>query len=192
MAFAAMRRVILDAIISLDGYYTSLKNEIDWFEFDKQEIDWSKEINRRVDTMLYGRVTYEEFRQFWPKAKPSQSGFDPEIIGQLNGLHKVVFSRTIKDTPWKPAEVIREDPATAVARLKQEPGKDMVAVGSGTLVSALMRSGLIDEYRVRVRPIILGAGKSLFVDQNARHPLKLISAKTFANGVVALHYEPVH
>lgn len=60
------------------------------------------------------------------------------------------------------------------------------------MVSALMKSGLIDEYRVRIRPIILGAGKQLFVDQNSRHPLRLISAKTFGNGVVALHYEPVH
>lgn len=186
-----MRRVILDTIISLDGYYTSPKNEIDWFEFDKEEVEWSKEINRSVDTMLYGRVTYEEFSQFWPRAKPSPGGFDPEIIGQLNGLRKVVFSRTIKDTPWKPVEVIREDPASAVARLKQEPGKDMVVIGSGTLVSALMKSGLIDEYRVRVRPIILGAGKPLFVDQDARHPLRLISAVTFGNGVVALHYEPI-
>ncbi len=186
-----MRRLILDTIISLDGYYTSPKNEIDWFDFDKQEVEWSVEINRRVDAMLYGRVTYEEFKQFWPTAKPSPDGFDPEIIDQLNRLNKIIFSRTIKDTPWKPAEVIREDPATAVASLKQEPGKDMVVVGSGTLVTALMRRSLIDEYRVRVRPIILGAGKSLFVDQAARHPLKLISARTFGNGVVALHYEPI-
>lgn len=114
-----------------DGYYTSPKNEIDWFEFDKQEVEWSKEINRLVDTMLYGRVTYEEFSQFWPKAKASPGGFDSETIGQLNELRKIVFSRTIKDTPWKPAEVIREEPETAVARLKQESGKDMVVVGSG-------------------------------------------------------------
>jgi dihydrofolate reductase len=78
-----------------------------------------------------------------------------------------------------------------VAKLKEEPGKDMVVIGSGTLVAVLVRSGLIDEYRIRVRPIILGSGKSLFVDQNARHPLKLISAKTFQNGVLALHYDPI-
>lgn len=185
-----MRRVILDTIISLDGYYTSPKNEIDWFDFDKEEVEWSKEINRGVDAMLYGRITYEEFSQYWPKAKPSPDGFDPEIIAQLNGLRKIVFSRTIKDTPWKPALVIREDPVTAVARLKQEPGKDMVVVGSGTLVSALVSGGLIDEYRIRVRPIILGAGKPLFADKEARHPLKLVAARTFGNGVVALHYEP--
>jgi dihydrofolate reductase len=187
-----VRRLILDTIISLDGYYTSAKNEIDWFEFSREEVGWSTEINRRVDAMLYGRVTYEEFSQFWPGAKPSPDGFDPEIIGQLNGLLKVVFSRTLKDAPWKPAVVISEDPATAVARLKREQGKDMVVVGSGTLVAALVRAGLIDEYRIRIRPIILGAGKPLFTDRDARHPLRLIEARTFRNGVVALHYEPVH
>ena len=186
-----MRKVILDTIISLDGYYTSLKNEIDWFEFDKEEIDWSKEINRRVDTMLYGRVTYEEFRTFWPNASPTPTGFDSEIIAQLNGLPKVVFSRTLTDALWQPAVLVREDPAAAVAKLKQEPGKDMVVVGSGTLVSALVKSGLVDEYRILVRPIILGAGKPIFVDRDARHSLKLVAAKTFHNGVIALHYEPV-
>ncbi|MDG6983877.1 MAG: dihydrofolate reductase family protein [Nitrososphaerota archaeon] len=186
-----MRKVILDTIISLDGYYTSLKNEIDWFAFDRDEIDWSKEILRRVDAMLYGRVTYQEFSEFWPKAVPKPGGFDSEIIGQLNGKTKLVFSRTLKETPWGPAKVIREDPVEAVSRLKQEPGKDMVVIGSGTLVSALVRGGLIDEYRLRVRPIILGAGKPAFDDPDKRHQLKLVAAKTFGNGVLALHYEPV-
>ena len=187
-----MRKVILDTIISLDGYYTDPKNEIDWFEFDKEEIEWSKQILRRVDAMLYGRVTYQEFSEFWPKASPSPDGFDSEIIGQLNGLQKVVFSRTLPEVKWRPAVLIRENPVDAVARLKNDPGKDMVIVGSGTLVSALVRKELIDEYRIRVRPIILGAGKLLFADDQKRHKLKLISAREFGNGVVALHYEPVH
>ncbi|MDG7011419.1 MAG: dihydrofolate reductase family protein [Nitrososphaerota archaeon] len=185
-----MRKVILDTIISLDGYYTSPKGEIDWFDFDQDEIEWSKEILRRVDTMLYGRVTYQDFSGFWPKASPSPGGFDAEIIGQLNGTMKIVFSRTLADTPWKPAKLVREDPVATVAKLKQEPGKDMVVVGSGTLVSALVRGGLVDEYRIRVRPIILGAGRPLFSDPDARHPLKLVSARPFQNGVLALHYDP--
>lgn len=186
-----MRKVILDTIISLDGYYTSPKNQIDWFDFAAEEVDWSKEILRRVDAMLFGRVTYEEFRGFWPTATPSPGGFDSEIIRQLNETLKVVFSRTLAETPWGPSALMSGDPVSAVARLKREPGKDMVVVGSGTLASALVRSNLVDEYRVRVRPIILGAGKPIFVDQNARHKLKLISATTFQNGVVALHYDPV-
>ena len=185
-----MRKVILDTIISLDGYYTSPKSEIDWFEFDKEEIEWSKQILRRVDTMLYGRITYQEFSEFWPKASPSPDGFDSEIIGQLNGLQKVVFSRTLQEAKWRPAILIRENPVDTVAKLKRESGRDMVIVGSGTLVSALSRNDLIDEYRIRIRPIILGAGKPLFTDEQKRHKLRLVSSREFSNGVVALHYEP--
>ena len=185
-----MRKVIVDAIISLDGYYTSLNNEIDWFGFSKEEIEWSIQILRRVDTMLYGRVTYQEFREFWPKASPSPDGFDAEIIGKLNGLMKVVFSRSITEVPWGPAVLIRENPVEAVSKFKKENGGDMVIVGSGTLVSSLVANDMIDEYRIRIRPIILGSGKPLFVDKKRRHKLKLVSASKFLNGVVALHYEP--
>jgi dihydrofolate reductase len=184
-----MRKLIADTIISLDGYFTSPKNEIDWFGFDDEEWKWSSDINRRVDAMLYGRVTYEEFRQFWPTSDPKSMGVPPHFIQQLNDLPKIVFSRTLIDTLWKPATLVREDPGKAVARLKREPGKDLAVVGSGTLVSALLRGDLIDEFFIRIRPIILGAGRPIFVDSDARHPLKLVSAKTFKSGVIGLHYE---
>ncbi len=184
-----MRRLIADTIISLDGYFTSPKNEIDWFGFDDEEWAWSDEINRRVDAMLYGRVTYDEFRQFWPTDAPKSMGVPPGFVKQLNGLQKIVFSHTLVDTPWKPATLVRTDPGKAVAKLKREAGKDLVVVGSGTLVSALLRGGLIDEFFIRVRPIILGAGRPIFVDADRRHPLKLLGAKTFKSGVIGLHYE---
>ena len=177
-------------IISLDGYFTSLKNEIDWFDFDADEWVWSSEILRRADSMLYGRVTYEEFRTFWPTERPKKVGVDPYLIDRLNKLEKIVFSHILTDTPWKPARLMREDPGKAVAKLKHEQGQDMVLVGSGTLVSALFREGLIDDYYIRVRPIILGAGRPLFTDPNTRHPLKLVSSKTFKTGVIGLHYQP--
>lgn len=187
-----MRRIILDSIISLDGYYTSLTNEIDWFEFDREEIEWSKEILRRADTMLYGRITYQDFSEFWPNAVPSPDGFDSEIIRQLNEHMKIVFSSSLTEVAWKPAQIVREDPAAAIRKLKGGRGKDMVVVGSGTLVSTLIRNDLVDEYRIRIRPIILGAGRSFFRDDLKRHSLRLISASAFHNGVVALHYEPIH
>ena len=187
-----MRRIILDSIISLDGYYTSPKNEIDWFSFDRKEIEWSKEILRRVDAMLYGRVTYQEFSKFWPQATPSSDGFDSEIIGHLNNRQKIVFSKTMKEAHWNPVRIVRDDPAVAVPRIKNENGGDLVVIGSGTLLSTLIRNDLVDEYRIRIRPIILGAGKSFFRDDMKRHNLKLVSAGAFDNGVVAIHYEPVH
>ena len=184
-----MRKLIADTIISLDGYFTSPKNQIDWFGFDDEEWEWSSDINRRVDAMLYGRVTYEEFRQFWPTDDPKSMGVPPDFIKRLNDLPKIVFSRTLIDTPWMPATLVRDDPGKAVAKLKREPGKDLVVVGSGTLVSALLRDSLIDEFFIRVRPIILGAGRPIFIDPDTRHPLKLLSAKTFRSGVIGLHYE---
>jgi dihydrofolate reductase len=186
-----MRRLIVDTITSLDGYFTSLRNEIDWFGFDDEEWAWSRDINRRVDTILIGRVTYEEFRQFWPTPAPKSMGIDPVLIRQLNALQKVVFSRTLTEAAWKPATLVRGSPREAVSKLKRQPGKDMVVVGSGTLVGSLIRDGLVDEYFIRVRPIILGSGRPIFVDPNGRHPLKLVSAKTFKSGVVGLHYEPL-
>ncbi len=186
-----MRKLIADLIISLDGFFTSPKNEIDWFHFDEEEWAWPNDILRRVDAMLYGRVTYEEFRQFWPTSQPKSIGANPYLIRRLNEIQKYVFTRSLTDAPWKPATLVREEPGKAVARLKRAPGKDLYVVGSGTLVGELLRQGLIDEYFIRVRPIILGSGRPIFVDPNARHPLKLVSAKTFKSGLIGLHYVPL-
>jgi len=186
-----MRRLIVDSIISLDGYFTGPKNEIDWFEFEDEEHAWSREILQRVDTMVYGRVTYEEFRQFFPTPEASASGFDQYIVRRLNELPKVVFSKSLEDAPWKPSTIVRENPIETIPKLKNEPGKDMVVVGSGSLVATLAREDLIDEYRIRIRPIILGSGRLLFEDHDHRHPLKFISVRSFKNGVIGLHYQPL-
>ena len=187
-----MRKLIVDTIISLDGYFSSSGNEIDsWFDFNEEEWFWSIDILRGVDAILLGRVTYEEFSKFWPTVTPKTEP-GKIITRQLNETLKVVFSQSLTDTPWKPATIVRGDPVVAVAELKRKPGKDLVVNGSGTLVASLLRAGLIDEYYVRVRPIILGGGRPLLVDPNSRHPLKLISAKPFKNGVIGLHYQPTN
>ena len=192
MAEEHVRKLIADSIISLDGHFSSSSNEIDsWFDFNEEEWFWSIDILRGVDAILLGRVTYEEFCKFWPSVTPKTEP-GKIITRQLNELRKIVFSRSLTDAPWKPVTIVREDPVAAVAQLKREPGKDLVLNGSGALVAALLRAGLIDDYFVRVRPIILGAGRPLFVDPSARHPLNLISAKPFKNGVIALHYQPMN
>jgi dihydrofolate reductase len=186
-----VRKLIADCIVSLDGYFTSAKNEIDsWFDFNADEWFWSIDILRKVDAILCGRITYEEFSNFWPKVVPKTEG-GKIITPLLNGLPKIVFSRTLTDGAWKPVTIVRKDPVESVAKLRRESGKDMVVVGSGTLVGALVRAGLVDEFYIRVRPIILGSGRPLFVDPGARHQLKLLSESTFKNGVIGLHYQPL-
>jgi dihydrofolate reductase len=92
-----VRKLIADSIVSLDGYFTSTKNEIDsWFDFNEEEWFWSIDILRKVGAILCGRVTYEEFSNFWPKATPKTE--PGKIIARhLNDLPKIVFSRTLAD-----------------------------------------------------------------------------------------------
>ncbi len=186
-----MRKLIADIIMSLDGYYTDPNNSIDWFDFDRGEHEWSMDILRRVDTILFGRRTYEEFSTFWPTPRPEANGFDPYLIQRLNELPKIVLSKSLVDAPWKPAVIEKGSPDEVIANLRKQSGMDMVVLGSGSLVTVLAKDGLIDEYHLRIRPIILGAGRPLFVDRNARHPLKLVGSKVFENGVLGASYEPV-
>lgn len=184
-----MRRLIIDSIISLDGYYADPNNSIDWFDFDFGEQEWSMDILRGADTIVFGRRTYEEFSAFWPTSKPKDAGFDPYLTQRLNDLRKFVFSKSLSDAPWKPSTIVRENLGEAITKLKGQSGKDMVVIGSGSVVAALVRDRLVDEYRIRIRPIILGSGKPLFVDRSARHPLNLVSSRAFKNGVLGLQYE---
>ena len=187
-----MRQLIIDSIISLDGCYTDLNNSIDWFDFNTGEQEWSKDILRRADTLIFGRRTYEEFSAFWPTPQPEASGFDSYIIQCLNELPKIVFSKSLSETTWKPSTIMKdENPAGIISKMKNESGNGMVVLGSGSLVADLAREGLVDEFRLRIRPIILGAGKPLFINRKARHPLKLVSSQAFDNGVLGLHYEPL-
>jgi dihydrofolate reductase len=181
-----MRRIIVDSLISLDGYFAGPKDEIDWFVFDDESRKWSIDILKRIDTVLYGRVTYEGMAAYWG----ASTDHDPFITRRLNELPKIVFSRTLKKAGWRNSTAVREDPAEYLRRLKGQSGGDMAVLGSGSLVSALLRADLIDEFRIRVQPIILGAGRALFTEQERWHHLKLIRAKGFKSGVVALHYEP--
>lgn len=186
-----MRKVVLDSLMSLDGYYTDAKSQIDWFEFDDADMAWSHDALSNIGTLVFGRKTYEEFSEVFPKMQdPVSKGWDPFIPQTLNALPKVVFSRQLKEGNWKPVTIVRTDPVTEVARLKAGTGKDIQVVGSGSIVSAIVRAGLVDDFRLRVQPILLGSGRALFPDQAERLRLKLVSAKPFASGVLGLRYEP--
>ena len=181
-----MRRVVVDSILSLDGYFAGPKNEVDWFLFDEESLDWSREILRSAGTILFGRVTCEEMAAYWPTAKDKE----PFISNKLTELPKIVFSRTLKKAEWNNSSVVSRSPQEVVAKLNQNPGSDIVVLGSSSIVLPLVKDGLVDEYRIRIQPIILGQGRPLLIDKSARHPLKLVGAKSFKSGVVALTYTP--
>ena len=136
--------------------------------------------------LLLGRVTYEVMAAYWPSA-PAE---DPFAEG-INNLPKFVVSTTLQEPlAWNNSRLIKGDIAEEVAKLKQQPGKDLGILGSGELVHTLMQHNLIDEYRLLVFPIVLGSGKRLFRDGGPTTALRLVDPKTTSTGVVILTYQP--
>ena len=175
-----MRRVIISNMMSLDGFFEGPNREFDWHVVEPEFFAYAAEMPGSVGTILFGRTTFEMMQAYWPKA-PS----DP-IADKMNGLAKIVFSKRLPAAEWAQTTIVRGDAAAEVARLKNQPGVDMVVLGSAGLASSLLRAGQIDEYRMMVNPVILGQGNPMFQNFDRRMSLKLTSVRSFASGVVML------
>jgi dihydrofolate reductase len=180
-----MRRVFWQMNVTLDGFMEGPKRELDYTaqvvdeDFDR----YATNMLKSIDTILLGRVTYQLFAGYWPSA----TGPDAD---RLNELPKIVFSRTLEKVEWKNSRLVKGDVAEEVARLKQQPGKDLALFGSADLASTFIQLGLIDEYRIFVTPFVLAGGTPMFKDIKDRIALKLLKATTWSSGVVALYYQP--
>jgi len=184
-----MRQLILQMMISVDGYFEGPNRELDWHNVDAEFNDMAISFLDTVDTLLFGRVTYELMASYWPSEDAGTD--DPIVAGKMNSLRKVVVSRKLKSVDWENSQLLKGDIAEELRKLKQQPGKNIAIFGSSDLARVLMQHGLIDEYRIIVSPVILGAGKSLFNGLNFRQKLKLVGSKAFRSGNLLLSYQPV-
>lgn len=181
-----MRKIIAGEFVSLDGVMEAPDK---W-----QSPYWSDEIGDAIgaqmaasDAMLLGRVTYEEFAAFWPKQSPDQM---PEAA-HMNDTPKYVVSTTLDNVDgWQNSTLINGDVLDGIARLKEQPGKNIGITGSATLVQSLLDAGLLDELQLLVHPIVVGHGKRLFRQEAKQSGLKLVDSKTFGTGVLLLTYQP--
>jgi dihydrofolate reductase len=194
------RSVVASTFVTLDGYMVGPDEDMSWATagFDREmQADIAEAMSRESDVFVFGRVTYEIFAAYWPRAVPYQPGDelrpeegkeDPRIIRALNAYPKVVFSRTLAPPAWDNTRVVRGGPEDEIRSLKQQAGKAVSIQGSASIVQALTRAGLIDEYRLYVHPVLLGDGRPLFVTGVPRRDLELVRVKPYANGVVAMSY----
>jgi dihydrofolate reductase len=175
-------------MVSLDGFVTGPGEEIDWILIDEELHKYVNDQESAVDTYLYGRRMYQLMADFWPTADedPSAPEYIVEFARIWKKMPKVVFSKTLDRVEWN-ARLAKGDVAEEMAGLQAQPGKDL-EVGGAELASELMRLGLIDEYQLYVQPVILGAGKRMFPQLEARINLQLVDTRTFASGVVLLRY----
>ncbi len=140
----------------------------------------------REGALLLGRRTYEDFAAVWPN-RPE----DDPFVKVLNERQKYVASTTLTEPlSWRNSTLLQGDAAEAVARLKAQPGNDLVVLGSGELVQSLMRRNLVDEYILLIHPLVLGSGRRLFADGGAFAALRLVDTKTTTTGVVIATYQP--
>ena len=184
-----MGKIIVSNYVTLDGFFAGPQGETDWFVWDDETASYAKELMASIDTILFGRLTYELMAGYWPTASPPAE--DPVIIDYMNTTAKIVFSRSLAKADWKNTQVVKEIDKDDILKMKQECGRNMVIYGSGSIVSALTRTGLIDEYLLFVNPVVLGSGKPLFSGMQSKFDLKLLGTRTFQCGVVVLRYQPV-
>jgi len=175
------RKILLDLAVTLDGFIEGKNGEIDWCIMEP-EMNFPDFLNQ-IDTIFFGRKSYELYESFRPKEVFSLE--DKDILAQTDGKEKYVFSRTLQST--RDFTVIKDHLTDEVEKIKNAPGKDIWLYGGSDLISTFMKLNLIDEYRLSIHPILLGEGKPLFTDTN-RLGLKLIKVNTYPSGVVQLIY----
>ncbi len=149
------------------------------------------EMSSSVDTILYGKITYQLMEGYWPEVVKNPSGNKAvdKFAKFIDKISKIVFSSTLKSVKWKNSRITTKSLKKEITELKQQPGKDIL-IGSPSLIVAATNLGLIDEYQLCVQPILEGKGLSLFKNIQNRVNLKLVKTKTFDFGGITLYYVP--
>jgi dihydrofolate reductase len=174
-----MRKLIESTLVSLDGV---IGTPHQWANFDDEDAALAMEQLRNSDAFIMGRVTYEYFFANWANV----SG-DP-YIELINAKPKYVASRSLTDVAWN-ATLLGPDPSSAIARLKDQPGNDLIKYGTSRFDETLVRNHLIDEFRFWIRPVVVGTGQRLFEDvDRSGLDFTLIDERRLENGSVILTY----
>ena len=180
--------VTLDGIVEAPGFDEHRAGRNAWalrVQTDEDEV-FNKGQAMSADAFLLGRRTWQIWAAFWPTA----SGGDVEMTEKMNAVPKYVVSNTLERADWNNSTILSGDVAAQVAKLKAQPGGELLVYGSPDLVDEILRHDLVDEYRLLIYPVILGSGKRLFRDRIDTHHLRLVASRTFGSGVVLLTYAP--
>ena len=182
-----MRNLIYSMGVSLDGYIAGPDGDFDWSAPDEELHRFHNQQTRELGVHLLGRRLYETM-VYWETADedPMLTDYALEFAGIWKALPKIVFSKTLEEVEGN-TRLVREGLAEEVARLKEEPGKDL-AVGGAGLASACMKLGLIDEFWPFVYPVVVGGGTPFFPALDEEIDLELVETRTFASQVVYLRY----
>ena len=178
-----MGKLIMWNMMTLDGLFEGPQPwDLGWHDYawGDELKRFSLEQGREMEGLVFGRRTYEGMAAHWPSAKGETAEF-------MNAVPKYVFSRTLERAEWANSTLLKEDAGEAVARLKEQPGKDLFVLGSADLSATLTRHGLFDEYRLGLVSITLGEGSPLFKEPVR---LQLLQSQPLGDRCLLLRYQP--
>jgi dihydrofolate reductase len=185
-----MRKIIYWVHTSVDGFVDGPHGEFDWPVMGPELSAYSETLDRRVDTLLFGRPVWQMMVGFWPNAEAMSD--DPHVTAFApfwRATPKIVFSRSYLGDEWTD-RVIRGDLHAEVTALKAQPGADLLLTGGANLAAALTDLGLIDEYHIAVHPVVLGGGRKLFAEPKQRLNLRAAQSQVLDGQVVVTSYRP--
>ena len=180
-----MRKIIAAMRVSVDGFIQGPKRETDWVNTWEDLFD----LLPQIDTCIVGRGMYPGHKQYWDSILTNPKAASKGEIAFARFTERtphIILSKTLKKVTWKNTRIVRD--LEEIRQMKQQPGKDIYAVGGARLFCSLMNQRLIDEVRLLVYPIVLGGGKALFKDVHERHALKFVGVKPLESGLVRLTY----
>jgi dihydrofolate reductase len=184
-----MSKLIVYNFVTLNGFFKGANEDISWAKKgSNEESEFAAYNLKSGNILLFGRVTYDMMEKYWPTPEAQKN--DPIVAEGMNEAEKIVFSNTLKKANWKNTRIIKNDIVEEVKKLKKLNGKDMVLLGSGTIVNLFAEAGLIDEYQIMVHPVIIGEGTPLLKNIDHMMDLKLTVTKAFPSGVVLHCYKP--
>jgi dihydrofolate reductase len=186
-----MGRIVVTEFVSLDGVMEDPGGSEDFkyggwtFELPFGEDGGKFKLDETVasDALLLGRVTYEGFAEAWPSR-------DGEFADKFNSMPKYVVSSTLSDPTWNNSVVLKGDLVDEVKKLRERHDGDIVVHGSAQLVRGLLEHDLVEELRLMVFPVVLGAGKRLFGETSDKKTFEIVETKTVGDGVTILVYRP--
>ncbi|MFF4620824.1 dihydrofolate reductase family protein [Nonomuraea jabiensis] len=184
-----MRKIIYSMLISLDGYVESPNGDIGWTAPDDEVHAFINDMSREMGGSLYGRRLYENMSAYWPTAdeRPDAPALEVDFARTWRAMPKYVFSKTLDKVGWN-STLVTGDLEEEVTRLKRQDGGDL-DLGGATLAGSVLRLGLVDEFRIFVHPLVLGAGKPFFPQLDTSIRTRPLETRAFPSGIVYLRYE---
>ncbi|MEO7989987.1 MAG: dihydrofolate reductase family protein [Chryseolinea sp.] len=177
-----MRKILVSQFLTLDGIMDGPEKWNPEYSGDSEVVHEILADLSASDLLLLGRTSYDFFAARWPSRTNAMADY-------FNNLPKLVVSTRLQKPEWNNTTIIRSTAVEEIKKRKEQPGKNILVIGSHKLVQTLMSENLIDEYKLYVYPLTLGKGKRLFEQGAAEQALELISAKRFASGVVSIMYQ---